>query len=130
MRESAIDGFCDDSTEAATLVFKYVGMSSQIVPDSVLDDRMVTAMTAIINTYKEKYIYSDSQMDVAKLYLQNHSRGNRLAKECITAVEKYEKALAEKEEANRKELEKFYEEERKAREEAENSSSEQNDIQG
>jgi hypothetical protein len=39
-------------------------------------------------------------MDVAKLYLENKSRGKRLASEYAREIEKYEKHLAEIEERN------------------------------
>lgn len=104
LRDSAIDGLCDESTRAAILAYKYVGMNDY-APNSDIDDRMVTTMTLIINTYKDKYVYSDAQMDVAKLYLKNHSRGKRLAKECRNALEKYEKEQAEREAQNRAILE-------------------------
>ena len=44
-------------------------------------------------------------MEVAKLYLKNHSRGKRLAKECRNALAAYEKAQAEREAQNRAILE-------------------------
>ena len=78
---------------------------SDHAPNAYIDDSMVSSVTAVINTYKDKYIYPDSQMDVAKLYLKNHSRGKRLAKEYRNAFAAYEKALAEKEAQNRALLE-------------------------
>ncbi len=118
LRESAIDGLCDKSTLGAIIAYKYAGMGVKF-PNSEITPEMVSDITTTINSYKNRIVFADAQTDVAKLYLQNHSRGKRLAKESVTALEKYEKALKEKEEQNRIEYEKMMEEERKANMEAE-----------
>lgn len=123
MRESAIDGYCDESTRAAILAFRIINLgnkenSTEITPD------FVTTMTIYINGYKDRYLNTDSQKEVALLYLQNHSQGKRLAKECRTAFEKYEKAIAEREERERLEIEKALEEEQNAASEEPSSADE------
>lgn len=99
MRDSAIDGLCDESTRAAILAYKYAGMNDY-APNSDIDNGMVSNMTVTINTYKDRYVLADTQTDVANLYLENHSRGKRLAKECRNELAAYEKARAEKEAQN------------------------------
>lgn len=121
MRESAIDGLCDESTLGAIMAYRFIGMGEK-APSAFITPEMVTNMTATINSYKDMTVFEDAQTDVAKLYLQNHSRGKRLAKESITALEKYEKAFRQKEEQNRIEYEKMMEEERKANMEAQEDS--------
>ena len=75
---------------------------------------MVASMTERINSYKDKYVYFDSQMNVATLYLTNHSRGKRLASEYITAEEKLVAAEEERRRAEEEEHRRTYEEEMNA----------------
>ena len=77
--------------------------------DTVTFD-MVASMTEQINGYKDKYVYFDSQMNVATLYLTNHSRGKRLASEYITAEEKLVAAEEERRRAEEEENRRAYEE--------------------
>lgn len=114
LRSDAIDGVCDDSTRAAVMIYKRVVMNDK-EPDGNVSFDMVTYLTASINAYKDRYLYIDSQYDVALLFLENESRGKRLAKEYITENNKYEQMR----EAEREAAEKEYEEQREAERESE-----------
>ena len=84
---------------------------------------MLASITATINGYKERDVYFDSQMDVAELYLVNHSRAKRLAAEYITAEKKLCAAEEEKRRAEEEENRRQYEEElEREQEEAERES--------
>lgn len=110
LRDDAVDGICDSSTRAATYLYRvlYMNEDAKTANGDVTFD-MVTAMTATINGYKDRYVYFDSQMNVATLWLENHSRGKRLAKEYTTAEEKLiaaeKQKYLEEQEANRREYE-------------------------
>lgn len=105
LREDAIDGTCDSSTRAAIYLYRALVMREKTPGTDVTFD-MVTSVTNTINRYKDYYVYTDSQLAVARLYLENASRGKRLATEYINAEKKLTKLLEEKaraeEEANRK----------------------------
>lgn len=119
LRSEAVEGLCDSATRAATYLYRvlYMNEDKKTANGDVTFD-MVTAMTATINGYKERYVYFDSQSNVAELWLENHSRGKRLAKEYTTAEEKLiaaeEQKRSEQQEANRRE----YEEQMRAEAEA------------
>ena len=113
LRSDAIDGLCDSSTRAAIYIYRALIMREKTPLDTVTFD-MVASMTERINSYKDKYVYFDSQMNVATLYLTNHSRGKRLASEYITAEEKLVAAEEERRHAEEEEHRRTYEEEMNA----------------
>lgn len=121
MRKSAVDGYCDDSTEAAVMIYKRIVMNDKN-PDGNVSSEMVTYMTATINSYKDKYIYIDSQLDVAKLYLQNNSRGKRLANEYVIEKNKYDAMIEAQEEAARQEYEEHLKQEQEQKQQQEQNS--------
>ncbi len=108
----AIDGKYDEATESAIAIYKALSLRDKN-PDGTVTHDMITSMTETINSYKDHYVSVDSQLDTALLYLQNESRGKRLANEYINANKKYleEKERIEKE--RMEELQKQLEEERK-----------------
>lgn len=122
LRSDAIDGLCDSSTRAAILLYRARVMGEKN-PSDLVDFAFLDSMTSTINGYKQKTVYFDSQMDVAKLYLINHSRGKRLATEYIAAEKKLTAAEEERrraeEEANRREYEEAMEAENAERTENE-----------
>ncbi len=104
----AIDGKYDSATKCAIMIYKALSLSDKN-PDGTVTYEMVTSVTETINTYKDHYYNFDSQLETAKLYLINESRGKRLAKEYINANKKHleERERIEKErmEELRKQLE-------------------------
>ena len=113
MHEDAIDGVCDGSTLTAAALYKSAVMGTKTSNGEITYD-MVTSITDYINIYKDKYIITDSQADVAELYLENRSRGKRLASEYLTALKKYNKLMEQQEAERQKELDEFLEQEAKA----------------
>ena len=115
LRSDAIDGLCDSSTRAAIYLYRALVMHEKAPADTVTFD-MLSSVTAVINGYKEKYVYFDSQMNVAELYLVNHSRAKRLATEYITAERKLTAAEEERRRAEEEENRRQYEEDMSAEE--------------
>lgn len=109
LREENVDGLCDSATESA--IFTYQFLTNEPEPTGTLTQTTVANITESVNFYKDTYMYEDSQLAVAKLYIKNKSQGKRLASEYIQALKKYNKMLEEREAANLAELEKLYKEE-------------------
>ncbi len=128
IRPEKIDGIYDDATAACTMVYKNVTLNDKNPTPEVTFD-MVTKMTATINGYKNMNVYVNTQMNVAKLYIENNSRGKRLAKEYVNAYEKHLKELEEQREAARKEYEEEMRREEEQAENTENASQETHEAQ-
>ncbi len=110
MRGDLVDGVYDDSTAAGIIVYRLI-VAGDKNPDHLVTYEMVTKMTATINGYKNKYVEIDAAMNVANLYIKNHSQGKRLAKEYVNQMDKFEKQLKEEQSAAAKENEEEYENE-------------------
>lgn len=104
IRPEKIDGVYDDATAACAIIYKNITMGEKI-PSSEVTFDMVTRMTATINMYKDLNVDVNSQYDVATLYIENTSRGKRLASEYAKAEERRLKELEEERKAAQKEYE-------------------------
>ncbi len=102
LTDKAIDGVYDDATACATLIYQKVQLGNKN-PSTLVTYDMVTSMTTIINSYKDRYFYTDTQLATALRYAQNKSQGKRLASEYIKAQEKLDKQREEEKEKNRQE---------------------------
>lgn len=109
LKQSKVDGLYDEATKSAVLVYQII--TNEPDADGTLTLQTVANITDGVNYYKDFYVYEDSQLAVANLYIKNKSQGKRLASEYIQALKKYNKMLEQKEAENLAELEKLYKEE-------------------
>ena len=78
LREEYCDGIFDDMTKNALYIFqKDHGKTAT----GYMDDETVSLITKIINSYKSKTYYDDTQMDVAMIVHHSFSQGKRLVNE-------------------------------------------------
>ena len=61
----------------------------------MLDDRTVTLITDLINSYKTYTYYEDSQLDVALLYHSSFSQAKRLIAEKQTLAKRQQTLIEE-----------------------------------
>ena len=80
MQSSRADGIWDDATSLAVRILQVrCGVNAPYF--GYLDDATVTRITALVNGYKERTYYEDSQLDVALIYHQSFSQAKRLIAE-------------------------------------------------
>lgn len=80
LQESRADGIWDDTTSLAVRILQVCcGVNAPYF--GYLDDATVTRITALVNGYKERTYYEDSQLDVALIYHQSFSQAKRLIAE-------------------------------------------------
>ncbi len=78
LRDAQADGIWDENTRLALLVFQNANMGSGT---GTLDDRTVTVITNVINSYKARTYYEDTQLEAALLYHSSFDQTKRLKEE-------------------------------------------------
>ena len=92
LRPESVDGIWDDNTKTAIYVLQRTYFAEG---SGMLDDRTVTLITDLINSYKTYTYYEDSQLDVALLYHSSFSQAKRLIAEKQTLAKRQQTLIEE-----------------------------------
>lgn len=92
LRPESVDGIWDDNTKTAVYVLQITYFAEG---SGMLDDRTVTLITDLINSYKTYTYYEDSQLDVALLYHSSFSQAKRLIAEKQTLAKRQQTLIEE-----------------------------------
>ncbi len=96
LREKFADGIFDDVTKTALIVFQTEYKMEN--KDGFADDKTVSKITKIINSYKADTYLDDTQYEVAMIIHHSFSQGKRLAAEKERLRENESKKIAERDE--------------------------------
>lgn len=81
LRNASVDGIWDSDTNLAIILLQRSSLHESFYTDGTLNDRTVSLITDLINSYKDYTYNEDSQFDTALIYHSSLSQAKRLIAE-------------------------------------------------
>lgn len=98
LRNKSVDGIWDEDTSLSIILLQRSSLHESFFTDGTLNDRTVTLITDLINSYKDYTYYEDSQLDTALIYHSSFSQAKRLIAEKEKLAKQHKNLIKENKE--------------------------------